>query len=310
MGLDVTKLRSMNAEIKKRAGGNDNLFVYANKLGEAEDIRILEGRENLNGTYMMYQEGWWVGGKFYPTAGSFGLNDVINDEVERAKLSKDEDIKALLKAKSPNGAQMLKKESRYFVPILHLDCKYDKNDYLESFSVIDGICKVLVCKPTLLLAINEIVSSRHYHNNTEFGICDRKKGWNITIGKTGKGLDTTYNAVGWTQPTEMEDKYYGEAVPDVYEMVKKSVKSDEYLRSVIRNYLYGEEILEIEEDVKEEKTEEANEEVETKKDAPKRATMQTTKTEPAKEEKAGKPIETGGRNLLDDAVSALANLDD
>lgn len=327
MGIDVAKLRQMGAEIKKNAGGGgDKLFLYSNKLGEVEDIRILAPRKNLNGAYFVYQEGWWIDGAYYLTRASNGFADVVNAEIEAAKATKDKDLLALINKKKENGAPVLKREIRYLVPILHLDCKFDKDEQLIDTTVIDDAPKILVAKPTLLSAINDLVTSRNYLNGTDDGIADRVKGWHITIGKSGQKLDTTYTAIGWTQQIEMDEKYYGDKVPDILEISNKGIKSDEHVRSVIRNYLYGEAI--IPEAEKEEKdksddsteevaTEEAEEQPQTKAPArgvakeetkaPARGVAKTeVKASPARgvaktEEKASKE----GRSLVDD-VSANA----
>lgn len=306
MGLNIEMLRKKQQEIKKAAGqGGDNLFLYSNKLGEAEDIRILEPRDNTNGSYFVYQEGWWIDGKFFVTGASIGGADVIEDEVDRAKNSKDKDLIALVNAKNTNSAPKLKKETRYLVPILHLDCEFDKQDMLVDFTVKDDMGKVLVAKPTLLSAINNIVTARQYQNGTENGIADRVKGWNLTIGRSGKGMDTTYSAIGWTAQMEMDEKYYGDKVPDVYEISKKAMKSDEYLRSVIRNYLYGEDIIE---DDSATETEGGKTEAKTAdKAAPSRAgrgSKQAEKEEKEEPKKAGR-----GRSLIDDAEAALNDID-
>ena len=104
--------------------------------------------------------------------------------------------------------------------------------------------KVLSCGSQLMKAINRVVTARTFQNGTEDGIMDRVKGYNIVITKTGTGLDTEYGAMGWNAPLEMDEKYYTEkAIPNVIELTEKKIKSDDHLRSVIRNYFYGEEIV-------------------------------------------------------------------
>ncbi len=242
-GLDLKKLREMQKGISKKAGAGDSIFLFSNKIPEDLDIRLLPPKPNMNGVYFLEQTGWWVNGKFHLVNES---DDVIDAEIKAAKDTKDKTLLALLDKKK-DGAPLIKKENRYVLPILTLDTKYDDDDNLVSCKVDD--VKVLVAKPTLMMAINEVVTARPYQNGTEHGIMDRTKGYNIIIGKVGKGLDTKYRAIGWTQQMEMDEEYYkDDKVPDILTMAKKATKSDAYLSSVIRNYLYGEDILTEEEE--------------------------------------------------------------
>lgn len=309
MALNMKKLKKMGKEIKDRTDGND-LYLYANKLGEEDDVRIMSPTESLNGSYFIEQEGWWIAGNFYGVASTFGGADVIQEEIDIAKASGDIDLKALVEAKK-NGMSQVKKEWRYLMPILALKVDEDDDDKIE---VIDDMIKVLVAKTTLLTAINKIVCSRHFQNDSEDGITDRVIGHNLTLSKTGKGLDTEYAAQGWNTATEMDKKYYDEPV-DVVKLVKDGTKSDKYLRSVIRNYLYGEDILEEKENTTTSTTEDAK--TTTKKVAekaksnidPRTGKARVAKTKKAPVTKDNVEEKVGERNVLDDAEEDLNDLD-
>ena len=318
MGLDINKLREMQKGITKKAGkGDDDFFLYSNKLGEEENIRLLPAPPEMNGIYFTEQEGWWVNGKFHivNSTGILGGSDVIEEEVNEAKAKKDKELDALISAKK-DKAPLLKKETRYLIPILHLACVYNKQDELESFSVIDEKAKVLVAKPSLMNEINAIVTARPYQNKTVDGIADRVKGYNIIVGKKGKGLDTEYYAMGWTEAVEMEEKYYKEFV-NTDELTRKVAKSDTYLRSVVRNYLYGEPIIEDKDEPKEDSTAANNTATATRPTRPV-APEKTTVTKPTRPQTgASKPADkTAGRNLAEDLMNGggtdddLNNLDD
>jgi len=237
MGLNMKKLREMQKEIKTKSEGGGNLFLYSSQLPEELDVRILPPKANMNGIYFIEEEGWWVNGKFILV----DKNDVIKAEVEKAKKSGVEDLIALI-GKKNNGIPAVKRQVRYLIPILTLNTEYDEDtDEMENCEVESQ--NVLVAKPTLMREINRVVTARPFQNKTEFGIADRKQGYNIIIGKQGKGLDTQYTAMGWNEPSEIEAKWY-EELPDILEIHKKSLKSEEHCRSVIRNYLYGDEIIE------------------------------------------------------------------
>lgn len=243
MGLDIQKLKKLQSDINSKSGaGDDKLFLYSNKLTEEDNVRLLPPPPEANGVYYEEQEVWWINGKMYVSNSTFGGRDIISEEIEAAKATKDKDLLALINAKKAD-VPVVKKETRYLLPILHLECLYNRNDELQSMTVIDDMAKVLVAKPSLLREINTIVTSRPYQNKTEDGIADRAKGFNMILSKKGKGLSTEYSAMGWTSPTEMDAKYY-EKIPNVKALTEKVRKEDAYLQSVIRNYLYGEAIIE------------------------------------------------------------------
>lgn len=248
MALDIKKLREMQKQINSKAGQGDGILFFSNKLTEEGiDIRLLPPKENMNGVYFLEQTGWWVNGKFYPVDPD---NDVIEEEIEEAKASKERDLIALVEKKN-NGMSVLKKETRYLLPILILKAVYNDDEELVSVKVEET--RVLVAKATVLMEINKIVTSKQYQNGTKDGIADRVKGWNITLMKEGKGLDTKYHAIGWTERTEIDEKWYEDKnVPDLIKIDNDMRKSEEVTRSVIRNYLYGEPLLEEGEDNEEE----------------------------------------------------------
>lgn len=317
MGLDIKKLREMQKSIKKKAGQGDGLFLYSNKITEEGiDIRILPPKPSMNGVYFLEETGWWINGKFVVVDED---NDVIEDEIEEARASKDKTLIALLDKKR-NNMPIVKKETRYFIPILLLNTKYDDDDELISCTVDEA--KILVAKPTVLTEINAIVTARQFQNGTKYGVADRVKGYNITLIKEGSGLNTKYRAIGWNEQTEMDEKYYEDKeIPDVFKIHQKSLKSEEYQISVIRNYLYGEDIIEDEETQEEEEQDERparrktsggqkrpstkkveeEEYEEEEEDAPAPPKRKTTKT-------TSKTKRTG-RSLLDDAVNDMYDMD-
>lgn len=237
MGLNMKKLRDMQKEIKSKSEGGGGLFLYSSELPEELDVRILPPKANMNGVYFLEEEGWWVNGQFVLV----GSNDVVKDEIDKAKKSKDEDLIALINRKN-KGIPAIKRQIRYMLPILVLDTEYDEDTDEMTKCEVDGQ-KILVAKPTLMREINRIVTARPFQNGTDFGVADRVKGNNIIVGKQGKGLDTEYMAMGWNESTEMNAKWY-ENLPDILETHEKAKSSPERQRSLIRNYLYGDEIIE------------------------------------------------------------------
>lgn len=314
--MDVKKLRAMQKDLNNKAGSGDGLFLYSNKLGEEEHIRILPPPEEANGIYFVEQEGWWVDNKFYVANSTEILGsqeDIIETEIEAAKATKDKSLIALIE-KKVNNIPKLKKEFRYLVPVLHLDVKYDDDDQLVYCKVDSA--KVLVAKPTLIKAINLIVTGRQYQNKTEHGVADREKGYNLIIGKSGKGIDTEYSAMGWNEQTEMEEKYY-EKYPNVHELTRKAASSQEHLKSVIRHYLYGEDIIADAKESEEEEEETATVATSTRPKKPTATAANIDKMEKvAASSKPKKPVSNKtastkptGKSLLDDVESDINDLD-
>ena len=299
MGLNVSKLKELQKGLTERAsGGGDKLFLQSNKIGEETNVRLLPPLPRMNGIYYVDQEGWWINGKYYLSNSTPMLKgkDVIQQEVDDAKALKDKDLDALISAKK-DGKPLLKKEYRSLMPLLLLDVKYDEDDQVESVIVVDDKAKVLVAKPSLMREINRVVTSRPVQNKTEDGIMDREKGHNMILSRTGTGLDTTYNATH-SFICEMPEDYYKD-IPDVMKLTEDMAKSDTYLRGVIRNYLYGEEMPADE-----------KKEAEKKDEAPKGREVKvgggTKKAEPVAEKKEvvkAKPkvVVAKPRNVLEDA---------
>jgi hypothetical protein len=103
---------------------------------------------------------------------------------------------------------------------------------------------VLNCKTQLMKAINHEASTRGGHL-----MFDREKGFNLILEKTGSGRDTLYKA-SKADYMPMSAKYYGEGnVPDLLNICKAALYTDEYMDALIGNYLYGEAIPEKSDDV-------------------------------------------------------------
>jgi hypothetical protein len=90
-------------------------------------------------------------------------------------------------------------------------------------------------------SINDLVCAAIYQKGRNGnGIFDPKRGNSITLTKTVEGKQTKYKAIGGLQFAMPEHSTDPSKTPDIIKFLKKNQKSDEYLRGVIRNYLYGE----------------------------------------------------------------------
>lgn len=230
MGLDLGALKDVQKDLTDRSEGG-GLFFYQKEIGEETDIRILTPRANLNGKYFIEVIEWWIAGKRYTDPQTFGKRSVIQEIVDEALASSDKDLNKLA-----GDRDNCRKQSSFWIPILHLQLQND-----NTFKVVDDKAKVASVGMMLMKSMNKVVTSRKAQVDSEFGITDREVGMNLILSKTGSGMKTEYAAVLGDQ-VEMPEKYYQD-VPDVYEMAKKDLRPDDYLESVINNYLYGDEIL-------------------------------------------------------------------
>lgn len=229
--LDLTALKQKQDDLSSRTSSNSNLFFPASKITDDTTIRILPPHQNMKGVYFVEQIGYWINKKYYISPSTFGKDCPISEEVDKAKNSKNKDAIALLESRD------FMKKSTFIVPILLIEQQGEKQ------VVVDDSYKLLQCGTMLIKAINKVVTHREYQNGTEDGICDRSQGYNIYLSKSGKGLDTEYSAQGAVKSSVMLEKYYTQ-LPDCVTMTQKMIKSNDYLRSIIRNYLYGEAIIE------------------------------------------------------------------
>lgn len=243
MALNLKAIKEQEEQMEAENKGTSN-FLFAGKLSEEEPVRILPPTEQMNGVYFIRQKGWWIDKRFYPLPLEFSEDgyDPIEDEIERLKIEgtaeEREDYKALLSAKDAKGMPLVKQEERLLIPILHLVVD-EENELVE---VIDEQPKLLVAKYTLFEAINQLVVNRQYFkHDKENGITSREHGFNLFLGKRGKGLDTKYSAIPFSFPEEMPEEYYegGEKFTNLYEYILKGERHEDYYTDAISAYLLG-----------------------------------------------------------------------
>lgn len=238
MALNVKALRRADESLNK---GN-KMFMKSNEIGEDTIVRLLPPSPELNGLFYFEQSVHWVNKTPLISPSTFGDRcvieeylDKINEELELAK-SKGKPDKDLQKLYD----KVKYKKSNFMIPLLELDCKYDDDGELISYEVNTGGPRILQCGPQLLNAINKIVLSPKLLRrlkNVEDGITDRVEGYNLSLSRTGSGLDTQYGATEDDQ-TEIDAKYY-KKIPSCVAITKKQTYTDEYLTAVLDNYFYG-----------------------------------------------------------------------
>lgn len=224
-GIDMSRVKNIESEI-----GGDSILAYANKIQGEADGRILPPTEKMGGLYFAERKIWWINKKPYLSNATFGEDDVIQHEIDLAKASKDPDILDLI-----SDADKLAMKPDYLIPWLELQCTFDSSGAATNVKVVGGKGKLLVVGSMLLKSINKQVTSRY----TQPDISDRKVGFNLLVSKTGAGMKTEYSAEAWRQPYEMPETYYA-SYPCPVEYLEGEKLNDNYLRGVIRNYIYGE----------------------------------------------------------------------
>jgi hypothetical protein len=241
MAIDFNKLRGLQKDLENKTSGN---VMYASKINGQTDIRILPPHPDMDGSPYFERINWNVGKEIVTSPSTFNEFDPIEEEVTMAKAY----VEQLNKSKVAADRQYAKELATLLNDWQH--CK-KKTDYLISVLPIidDGVDvnvsepKIFSCGITVVQALVAVISDRKYMNGTEDGVADRVKGRNFTIAKSGEKKDTKYTVTPWPDAMEIDQSFYTK-IPNPVEFVRKGMYSEEYLRSLIRNYLYGEELME------------------------------------------------------------------
>ena len=232
--MDLNAIRKMQQESESNS---DSDFLYTKEITEEGiDIRIMPPSPRMAGVPCVKVVRYWINKKPYICPSTFGRPSVIKEEIEEAKNDGDPELLDLVEDKN-----MLDTKTEYWWAVLHLDA-YKDGEQREKPIIIGDKVKIFPTGPMIKAALLKVILSKHAQNGTKDGIADRVKGFNVTVSKSGKGKNTEYAAEKWPNAQIMPKHLY-ENIPDVVKVIEDSIKSDEYLRSVIRNYLYGEEIL-------------------------------------------------------------------
>lgn len=233
--LDYEALDKASEDLEERAAGGSKNIVSIQKMdsGTSIFIRILPPTESLKGFFYFEERGHWISGERYVSPVTFGGKPVIEDIVEKAKATKDPEILSLLDSREYN------QKSYFYIPILLCELHF-KQKSITKVTVVDDEPKILQANSTVVRRLLKLFQSRLAQNGTPDRLADREKGMFIEITKTGKKLNTEYNADIVPEEWEMDEKYY-EEIPDVFEFVKEKMKPVSELKAAINAYLFGEE---------------------------------------------------------------------
>jgi len=248
MGIDVNKLKTLHEEIEKRTQGSAKNWLNAKKIDGSIDVRIMEPLPDMEGIYYLEVPVWWVNGNKLISPKFFGEDCPVEIAIAEAKTAKDPDVLALLSAKDGNMKKVDFKYE-YWIPILQFDWRfnkagnaiadiYDKNgafdvNLIKSF-IVDERVKMFQVGVSLLKSINAVATARGGGDMTE-----SETGFNLNITRTGAGRDTKYGATK-QEAMPMPIEFYENQVSP-HDILKALMYTNEYMDSVIGEYLWGEE---------------------------------------------------------------------
>lgn len=243
--MDLNALRKIQEESETQADGD---FLFTKEITkEGIDVRIMPPSPRMAGVPFVKVTRYWINQKPYISADTFGKDCVIQEEINEAKADGDPELLDLVEDK-----KLLDKKYEYWWAVLHLDAWKENGDKRVKPVVIGDKIKILPCGPMIKEALIKIILSKQAQNGTKEGLADRVKGWNVILSKSGTGKNTEYAAEKWDTPQVMPEKFYDNPIC-VVTMIEGLIKSDDYLRGVIRNYLYGEDMPSEEDEKKKKK---------------------------------------------------------
>lgn len=192
-------------------------------------------------TYFKGRTIFWMKSKPYMSLSSLGHPCPLMEEWEAAKKSNDPDIRALLDHKDFNV------QTDVLYPCLIMDVNYDNSGEPTSIKVNGNKARILsVSKGTSASLQKIICDPKQVRAGKGLSVMHRECGRNITVDKTKVTNFTQYTAKA--DPADMNlsdaafDAFYSD-VPNVDRFLQDQAKDPVYLKSVIRNYLYGEELV-------------------------------------------------------------------
>lgn len=258
-GLDLSKLMEKQEELNKRGSGASN-WIQVSKIEKPLDFRILDPLPSMDGIYYVEVPIWWINGHRLISKKLYGPDEVdVVEEIkkEAEKVAKtDKTISELLKKKGEKGISLIQFKWEYWIPVLEFEWDMDRSNKIAGIYAPDGSVdpalvakfikdqrvKILVANITTLKAINALATTRGYGN-----MMTREEGVNLILTKTGKDRDTKYTVTPDSGRMPMPAEYYQEGkLTDPFEIAESLMYTDEYMKAVIENYIYGD--VEIPED--------------------------------------------------------------
>ena len=291
--LNLDAINDIAEDIEKSSKGG-SAFLQQKELPEEADFRLLEPRPNMGGLFFVKERSCWINKKRYILPDTFGEKCPMQEILNEALAKNDGDLTQLVKRMCYQGDLDKLISIQYHVPMLRMALD-SKGNILDT---PDSTPLTLQCTTMLISRLLKLVAHRNYRgekDGKEYYITDRVLGHNITLSKKSKGNRTEYDAIAGKAIEIAEDFYAIEKLPNPVYSIKKQMYSDEYLVSVINNYLYGKPLMEEDKRYTEKELEEFKTDAAAEKPAAKKATTTkrvdtkaTTKADPVVETPAAK----------------------
>lgn len=204
------------------------------------EVRILPPWQGSK-TYFKGRTIYWIKSKPYMSLASIGQPCPLEEEYNSAKKSNDPDVKALLDHKDFNI------QTDVLYPCLIMDVNYNNGGEPTSIKVNGNKARVLSASKGTSASLQKIICDpKQRRAGKGLSVMHREFGRNITIDKQKVTNFTQYTAKA--DPADMSladtafDTFYND-VPNLDRFLEDQAKDSVYLRSVIRNYIYGEELV-------------------------------------------------------------------
>ena len=251
MPIDQSKLKEFEEDLAEKGNGPSS-FLNASKMDKVQEFRVLDPLPNMDGMYALEVNFWWVGKtKVNTPCVLTGEADQVQIIVDEAKASGDEEMLKLLDKRDKYNKPQLRKQTEYWIPGLAFSWEFDGDNILgvwnddDTFNVAavanyvrDSEPKILTTRIQLMKAINRIATARG-----GAGMVDQNTGFNLCLGRVEEKGKITYTATK-SDIFPMPDQYYGEGTPDIVNICKGSMFTDEYIYRLLGEYLYGEQLAE------------------------------------------------------------------
>jgi len=224
-------LINANKALEESMGG----AIYASKINGRMDVRIPPPQPHMGGLYYFPYTVYNINKKTYvcPTSIDPNAQSAVKDMLDRVAQDNDPSVTEL--------ASKIKRRSQFAFPCFILNADWtnmDANGNPANISIRNNKPEMFVCGKTLVLAINKVAFDPGFQNQTQWGIFDADKGFNLGLTKSGTGIDTKYGAGGWRNPMQLPAQYL-EKLPDPVDFVKKQIKPYDEMVQILNQYLYG-----------------------------------------------------------------------
>jgi len=205
--IDMSKMQAKKDEITERMSGGGGDFEFYEIKDGPQVIRVLPPKGDNDKFWKETKIHFNVGGSGVVTCSKvFGHKCPVCDEIAKLKKSKSKEDQALAKKMRPS--------SRVYINIFERGNK-EKVD----------VPQILNCGPTVLKCILDVLCDPEYGDVTDFN-----EGFDLTLTKTGKKLDTDYSVIPKRKESKasekLTEKELDDLLPDLDVLVVEKSKEE------------------------------------------------------------------------------------